>query len=340
MKNGIYPDEGQGGYSAGGQKFCAQCGHKLDPGSRFCPKCGAFCAAGGSGASRQPGGGGVYTPPSKPIQFNHMVSDGSPRGRLNELCGGTLSLVFVGLYTLGVLIQFFANLSAIFSSGIGILIQLPAQALVILLAIGFCMNAWGARTGQMRDTGFTLISGVLLTRTIVIIVSCSLGAVGSLIVTVVAMANIRDGFMKLLGVLLLQLVLLAAVLFLLVPFYRGLRNTALSAREIVRTGSGSIQTSKYSLVMLCIAVFFQFIFAVSAASVASVLSRYSSLLSYAGYDLFGDLFKVNGAATFATVLLVAAQVIAVVILFKLRGAGQNTMIPPAAQSGNRYGQYY
>ena len=55
--NKMYGGAGQGGYQSSGQKFCAQCGQKLEAGARFCPKCGAPCANGGGRVSKQPSGG-------------------------------------------------------------------------------------------------------------------------------------------------------------------------------------------------------------------------------------------------------------------------------------------
>ena len=316
----MYGGAGQGGYPAGGQKFCAQCGQKLEPGSRFCPKCGAPCAAGSRWTPPQPAGDGASPVPPRPIQHS-MVSDGFPMGQVNELCGGMMTMIFVGLYCLGTLLNLCLNFSVY---------TLSTLVITILFCVGFGMNLYGARTGQLRDTGMTIISGTLLAQ---MILSCAGVAIVG-IVSLVALAGL-SGYGNVAGFVILTILVVAVLLAFFAAYYGGLRKTALSARDIIRTGSGMIETSMFVIVLMCIATVMALLSLFAAAGLSSALSQYSYLLG-SRVDMLESLL---GGNAFATIVNVAAQAMAVVILIQLRGAGQNRPTPPAAQQGMRYGQY-
>ncbi len=317
--NNMYGGAGQGGYQSSGQKFCAQCGQKLEAGARFCPKCGAPCASGG-GYGGGYGGGGSSPMPGGGNSF-HMVSDGSPLGQVHELCGGIMSMIFVGLYCLGTLLNLCLNFSVY---------TLVTLVITILFCVGFGMNLYGARTGQLRDTGMTIISGTLLAQMISSIVGVAIGGIALL----VALAGLSS-YTNVAGFVILTILVVAALLAFFTAYYGGLRKTALSARGIIRTGSGTIETSMFVIVLMCIATVMSLLGLFAAAGLSSALSQYSYLLGSKA-DMLDSLL---GGNAFVIVVNVAAQVMAVIILIQLRGAGQNTMSPAAAQQETRYSQY-
>ena len=320
--NNMYGGAGQGGYQSSGQKFCAQCGQKLEAGARFCPKCGAPCASGGGWAPPKPSGGGYGGGGSSPMPDGgnsfHMVSDGSPLGQVHELCGGIMSMIFVGLYCLGTLLNLCLNFSVY---------TLVTLVITILFCVGFGMNLYGARTGQLRDTGMTIISGTLLAQMISSIVGVAIGGIASL----VALAGLSS-YTNVAGFVILTILVVAALLAFFTAYYGGLRKTALSARGIIRTGSGTIETSMFVIVLMCIATVMSLLGLFAAAGLSSALSQYSYLLGSKA-DMLDSLLGGNAFVN------VAAQVMAVIILIQLRGAGQNTMSPAAAQQETRYSQY-
>lgn len=326
--NNMYGGAGQGGYQSGGQKFCAQCGQKLEAGARFCPKCGAPCANGGGRVSKQPSGGynggysggGSFSMSGGGNSF-HMMSDGSPLGQVHELCGGIMSMIFVGLYCLGTLLNLCLNFSVY---------TLVTLVITILFCVGFGMNLYGARTGQLRDTGMTIISGTLLAQMIISIVGVAIGGIASL----VALAGLSS-YTNVAGFVILTILVVAVLLAFFTAYYGGLRKTALSVRGIIRTGSGTIETSMFVIVLMCIATVMSLLGLFAAAGLSSALSQYSYLLGSKA-DMLDSLL---GGNAFVIVVNVAAQVMAVIILIQLRGAGQNTMPPAAAQQETRYSQY-
>lgn len=329
----LYGGTGQGGNQAGGQKFCAQCGQKLDTGARFCPKCGASCGNGGGRASNPSHGGygggngggygggysGGYGGGGNSF---HMVTDGSPLGQVHELCGGMMSMIFVGLYCLGTLLNLCLNFS---------LATLGSLIISVLFCVGFGMNLYGARMGQLRDTGMTIISGTLLAQMIMSIVAVSIGG----IVFLVALAGLSS-YTNVAGFVILTILVVAVLLAFYTAYYGGLRKTALSARGIIRTGSGTIETSVFVIVLMCIAAVMSLLGLFAATGLSSALSHYSYLLGSKA-DLLDSLL---GGNAFVIVVNVAAQVMALILLIQIRGtAGQNGSIPPTAAQGTRYGQY-
>ena len=87
---------------------------------------------------------------------------------------------------------------------------------------------------------------------------------------------------------------------------------------------------------MCISAVMSLIGLFAAAGLSSALYEYSSLLG----SRVNVLDSLLGGNAFVTVLNVAAQVMAVIILIQLRGtAGQNGPTPPTASQGMRYGQY-
>ena len=328
--NNMYGGAGQGGYQTGGQKFCAQCGQKLDAGARFCPKCGAPCATGGGWAPKPNGGGygGGYSGGGSSSMSGggnpfHMVTDGSPLGQVHELCGGMMSMIFVGLYCLGTLLNLCLNFS---------LYTLFSLIINILFCVGFGMNLYGARTGQLRDTGMTIICGTLLAQQIITTVGIAITGILSL----VGLAKLSKYDSSVVGIIILVLLVLAVLLAFFIAYYGGLRKTAVSARDIIRTGSGTIETSMFVIVLMCISAVMSLIGLFAAAGLSSALYQYSSLLG----SKVNILDSLLGGNAFVTVLNVAAQVMAVIILIQLRGtAGQNRPTPPTASQGMRYGQY-
>ena len=194
--NNMYGGAGQGGYQSSGQKFCAQCGQKLEAGARFCPKCGAPCANGGGRVSKQPSGGSFSM--SGGGNSFHMMSDGSPLGQVHELCGGIMSMIFVGLYCLGTLLNLCLNFSVY---------TLVTLVITILFCVGFGMNLYGARTGQLRDTGMTIISGTLLAQMIISIVGVAIGGIASL----VALAGLSS-YTNVAGFVILTILVVAVLL--------------------------------------------------------------------------------------------------------------------------------
>lgn len=306
--NNMYGGAGRGGYQAGGQKFCAQCGQKLEEGARFCPKCGAPCAPGG-GYGGGYGGGNSF----------HMVTDGSPLGQVKELCGGMMSIIFVGLYCLGTLLSLCLNFS---------LATLVSLIINILFCVGFGMNLYGARTGQLRDTGMTIICGTLLAQQIITTVGIAISG----IISLVALAKLSQYDSSAIGAIIVVLLVVAVLMAFFVAYYGGLRKTAVSAREIVRTGSGTIETSMFVIVLMCISAVSALIGLFAAASLSNALYRVLG----SSADVLGSLL---GGNAFVAIINVAAQVMAVIILIQLRGAGQNTMSPAAAQQETRYSQY-
>lgn len=322
--NNMYGGAGQGGYQAGGQKFCAQCGQKMEEGARFCPKCGAPCATGGGWAPKPNGGGYGGGSSPMPVGYTfHMATDGSPLGRVKELCGGMMSIIFVGLYCLGTLLSLCLNFS---------LATLVSLIINILFCVGFGMNLYGARTGQLRDTGMTIICGTLLAQQI--ITTAGIAITG--IISLVALAKLSSYDSSAVGVIILVLLAVAVLLAFFIAYYGGLRKTAVSARDIIRTGSGTIETSMFVIVLMCISAVMSLIGLFAAAGLSSALYEYSSLLG-SRVNVLDSLLRGNA---FVTVLNVAAQVMAVIILIQLRGtAGQNGPTPPTASQGMRYGQY-
>ena len=118
-----------------------------------------------------------------------------------------------------------------------------------------------------------------------------------------------------------------------VAYYGGLRKTAVSTRDIIRTGSGTIETSMFVIVLMCISAVSALIGLFAAASLSNALYRVLG----SSADVLGSLV---GGNAFVAIINVAAQVMAVIILIQLRGtAGQNGPTPPTASQGTRYGQY-
>lgn len=329
--NNMYGGAGQGGYQAGGQKFCAQCGQKLDAGARFCPKCGAPCAPGGGWAPKQPSGGygggygggysggGSFSMPDGGNSF-HMETDGSPLGQVKELCGGMMSIIFVGLYCLGTLLSLCLNFS---------LATLVSLIINILFCVGFGMNLYGARTGQLRDTGMSIICGTLLAQQIITTVGIAITG----IISLVALAKLSQYDSSAIGAIIVVLLAVAVLMAFFVAYYGGLRKTAVSTRDIIRTGSGTIETSMFVIVLMCISAVSALIGLFAAASLSNALYRVLG----SSADVLGSLV---GGNAFVAIINVAAQVMAVIILIQLRGtAGQNGPTPPTASQGTRYGQY-
>lgn len=325
-------------------KFCSQCGQKLEPGARFCSQCGKPCAGGGNQVTPPngpTGGTQTFHPENVLGKIPPFKVDNSPLGQIKDLCGGTMGLVFTGLFALGVVIQFFASLS----SGMTFLTSLASQVFAILFAVGFCMNAWGARTGQLRDSGFTLISGTLLARIIFLLVGCAGCAICMLIFMIVLIKAGEAGTG--IGLFLGAILVIGLFLALAYYYYAGLRNVALSAREIVRTGSGTVQVSQYAAILLFVVSGLQFIGAVVKWAMYSViqesLSALTSQLYYVSsdlYDILNSVFysglRVSGVDVFVTLLLAGAQVIGAVMLMQLRKKDQ---VAPPAQQGTRYSQW-
>ena len=173
---------------------------------------------------------------------------------------------------------------------------------------------------------------------------CQMGAdlvVGSLIknpgggiASLVALAGLSS-YTNVAGFVILTILVVAVLLAFFTAYYGGLRKTALSARGIIRTGSGTIETSMFVIVLMCIATVMSLLGLFAAAGLSSALSQYSYLLGSKA-DMLDSLL---GGNAFVIVVNVAAQVMAVIILIQLRGAGQNTMPPAAAQQETRYSQY-
>lgn len=265
--------------------------------------------------------------------------DNSPLGQIKDLCGGTMGLVFTGLFALGVVIQFFASLS----SGMTFLTSLASQVFAILFAVGFCMNAWGARTGQLRDSGFTLISGTLLARIIFLLVGCAGCAICMLIFMIVLIKAGEAGTG--IGLFLGAILVIGLIFVLAYYYYNGLRNVAMSAREIVRTGSGTVQVSQYAAALLFIVSGLQFISAVARwAMVSAIQDALYSIIGSLGYNdafellstLFYSSMHGSGVDVFVTLLIAGAQVIGAVMLMQLRKKDQ---VAPPAQQGTRYSQW-
>lgn len=323
----------------GENKFCPQCGQKVTPGAQFCPQCGRPCAGGGNQMTppNRPMGGGTqsFDPGNVLRKIPPFKVDNSPLGQVKDLCGGTMGLVFTGLFALGVVIQFFASLS----SGMAFLISLPTHVFSILFTVGFCINAWGARTGRLQDTGFTLISGTLLARIIFLIIRCVSCAIVALVLMIVFIKAGEAGIG--IGLFLGAILVIGLIFVLAYNYYGGLRNVALSAREITQTGSGTIQVSQYAAVLLFIVSGLQFIGAVARwVMVSSIQNELYDIFRAVGYndvyELIYSSMRGSGVDVFVTLLIAGAQVIGAVMLMQVRKKDQ--MVPPA-QQGTRYSQW-
>lgn len=301
----------QGGYgktSNSKDQFCSKCGQPVEQGGRFCPVCGTPYSLTQSGSIRVP---------SRPS--HNVAQDYSPRGQVYELCGGVMSLVFVAVFVAGSVLQMCISFSAF---------SIVSYILTILICIGFCLNAWGARMGQLRDTGFTMISGVLITQMVFAILSVVIFAG----VAVFAFAAVSEYVDNVAGPIILIILAASILLAFFTAYYNGLRKTVVSARNIVRTGSGTIQTSMFAMVLMCIGTFFQLIAAIAAAKTSSLLLQYMNQIldvyAYGNSDyevlsgFLNSFFNNSNGSIFATIIVLAGQVLGVVLLFKVRGASQ------------------
>ena len=88
----------------------------------------------------------------------------------------------------------------------------------------------------------------------------------------------------------------------------------------------------FAMVLMCIGTFFQLIAAIAAAKTSSLLLQYMNQIldvyAYGNSDyevlsgFLNSFFNNSNGSIFATIIVLAGQVLGVVLLFKVRGASQ------------------
>ncbi len=314
-----------GGARGGTPAYCPQCGTPVAGGGNFCPNCGTKI--------QQPrqsrpygGGGGPY---------------GGPGEWVYATCGNLLALVLSILLTASIFFHLIANFGPV-----AVLGQIP----VILICVACWVIYVGSRNRRpMVATGFTLLSGVMIFYIIFLLI---LLFVMALVVIYVAyqFASVARYFGSSSGgvvpatVFAILLLVLCGVLWTF--FWIGMRKTTVSARGILRGTETEWSTSLFSIILACIGAVVELIMMAGSAALYSTLYRMMEGLSYYyGSEmnsilgqLLNSLGGSHGLRIFCSLLDIAVIVVAVVILFRIRGAvsAQNPPYPPYQPGGRPY----
>lgn len=298
--------------STGG--FCSNCGQPMEANGQFCPGCGTPYAV----PSKL-----EHTPQAQPSGYRQSampIVDHSPIGRVQQLFGSVFSLGFAVLFTAGVLCSIILQFS--FASVL-------SYVLMILICIGCWVNYVGARTNQLQERGLNLINGALVAQ-IVMTVLEMIFLLAIVVLASIALSKLTGDMEQYLPVIIGVAIGIVAFFVLMICYYKGLRKTVISARNVLRSGYGGMAVSMYSVVIMCIGMVTKLIsLGVMNRSQAFLQKISDQLLEYCYWSLDSNSYNaletvLNGVVTYnnanvlTTLLMIAAQIVAVIILINVR----------------------
>lgn len=297
--------------SAGKKVFCRICGNEMTAGDKFCRVCGtpvvemkdeavsnaeaaraAIPAGRGSnsdrgdsaaGRNRNPGVGSSAagrrtntggTPTGRASAGGRGTYGGAyaqPRsGRAYEPSGSSLQVLCAGPFGLIITIAFTLQLLfTIFTGWFNLLISIP----MILICIGCWITLVGGLQYNLRETGFSLMSGSMLAEQIL---ACIAGA----LICIVGFICIAMGYSDTVVLGFFILIFGAAYIVLYWFFWRGLKKSVWDCRLVIREGEGPIGASLYSIVIIFIGAFSNLISLMSANGINSILNEFYRSLYY------------------------------------------------------------
>lgn len=304
--------------------YCPSCGAPIDADMKFCQSCG-YALTNVVQARYVPGN----VPGGSGNGNNGDVGYGGYSSNLNtvaQICSSVPALIFSIIFSVSILTKVLAN-----HSFIGILSCIP----MIIICIGCWLIYVGFNTGNVSTTGFSLISGCIIFEIV-----CSLVIpVILMIFTVILWIAIGS---EASGTCMMYLIACAIYAALYFFFWKGLRDTVVSAKNIMLGQSVPWKVSLYSIVVICLGIVTKFISLILAIIIRGSLDYYinrfiggigigggfggygsipmGNQISEAIYGVFNSFF--SGLGIMNSIVLIAVSVCAVILLFQIRSRGK------------------
>lgn len=225
--------------------------------------------------------------------------------RVNGMYAGILWLVFTILITVDTVIRIFFQFN-------------PFNIASYVISVLVCIAAWllwvGARKGRVQRTGLTLISGVLITKIVLLCIAAVFCAVVGIILALNDAAGIGLG------------ILVGTAIWFVLAFlyYRELRRVATAIRDIIDTGFGNVRVSMYVIVVMCISAACTILGTISMMQAGRYISTamdYIWMMDEEVYRIADSVLSnigIGGKAVFISLIGCSVQVMAIILLCMMR----------------------
>ncbi len=258
---------------------CPRCHISVDSGTKFCPECGYNFTKPKVGPVPSVGPNPILDGDEDVFQkiINAVVApipnDGTPRRAVMSVFGQLGSGIFTLLLTISLLVSLKSNISS--GSFVNLLLTTPT----ILICIGCWMSYVQARMRKMTVTGFNLINYGILVRQVLFYIMAGIVTFLSVMLIFGDEASVGIGL----------LIICLIVIVLGTAYYNGLRQTVLSAKNMLVQNKGTWIIATFPMVILGINAFATAVKMAVLGGIARTLGNLQSNMAGSIYDFFGNL---------------------------------------------------